>query len=174
MAESWRTVRITIDEHTIATTDDPMVIIDPVWWLSDFYHGLDEYEKSLAQFTKAQRQVWAVLWFDSEVCNGGFHQFFSNSTGAVWPEALEGFEAMELMQAHQLLHDAVERMGGSPSLDGTERNTQLHNVCPDFDDLDDGYYKLIEEMDFAAAIMKFIRGRPQDFYFSGDVRKPVA
>ena len=57
--------------------------------------------------------LFAAHWCQSEVCNGGFHQFFSNSTGVLGPEALDAFQAMGLKEWAALLEEAM-RFFGSP------------------------------------------------------------
>lgn len=173
MASTERAVRIVIDARLIAETDDPMVVIDPVWWTADFYANIAKYEASLAQFSRPQRYVWAVLWYDSEVCNGGHSQFYSNSTGMVWRDALAGHLAIPLSEAHDILQESIRRLGGSPSFDRTERNAQLDLTRACFDDLDDRYYSFIREIDLGERVMTYIRRHSRDFYFVGDVVKPV-
>src|SRR5262245_22080262 len=53
----------------------------------------------------------AVWWCDSEVCNGGFHQFFSNSTGILAPEAAAGFRAIGLNDCAEIVEQAIEMFG---------------------------------------------------------------
>lgn len=166
-------VPIVVDAALIAKTDDPMVVIDPVWWTADFYSDIAKYEASLAQFSLPQRYVWAVLWYDSEVCNGGHSQFYSNSTGMIWRDALAGLMAVPLSEGFDILNESVRRMGGSPSFDLTERNIQLDAMNDSFDDLDDRYYRFIREIRLDQRLMAYIRMRADDFFFAGEVLKPV-
>jgi hypothetical protein len=173
MVSSERAVRIVIDARLISETDDPMVVIDPVWWTADFYEDIAKYEASLSKFSRPQRHVLAVLWYDSEVCNGGHSQFYSNSTGMVWRDALAALLAIPLSEAHDILQESARRLGGTPSFDRTERNTQLDVSRANFGDLDDRYYEFIREIDLGKRVMTYIRRHAQDFYFAGDVVKPV-
>lgn len=173
MASREKVVRIVIDAHLISETNDPMVVIDPVWWTADFYEDIAKYEASLSQFSRPQRYVWAVLWYDSEVCNGGHSQFYSNSTGMVWRDALAGHLAIPLSEAYDILQESVRRLGGGPSFDRTERNTQLDVSRANFADLDDRYYEFVREIDLGKRVMTYIRRHARDFYFVGDVMKPA-
>jgi len=114
-----------------------------------------------------------MLWYDAEVCNGGHHQFYSNSTGVVWPNALAGFEAAGMLTIASILRESADRLGGRPSLVKSERNRQLEVTAVDFGDLDDRYYAYNRAQDFDASIMKYIRESPAEFYFSGFVEKPT-
>jgi hypothetical protein len=165
-------VHIEIDDGTIAT-GDPWAVIQPVWWLATIYHGPAAYEHSLQQFSGSQRLVWAVLWYRQEVNNGGHRQFYSNSTGIVWRDALEGFEALGITRGAKILRISAERLGGSPALDREERNEQLISQDPDFHDLDEAFGDLQKRVDINESIMKFIRDRSSDFYFSGTIERTV-
>ena len=163
--------RVVIDVTTVAG-DDPMAVIDPVWWAGNIYDGPEAYDLSLAAFSLPQRLVFAMLWYDAEVCNGGHSQFYSNSTGIVWIDALRGFEAVGLEQFELLLRESAGQLGGSPSLIRAERENQMERLQPDFDDLDDRYFAIRGD-NFDSATMAYIRARPSHFYFSGMVEKPL-
>lgn len=163
-------VHIEIDQAVIER-GNPMDVIEPVWWLASIYDGPGTYESSLAPFTSSQRLVWAMLWYQAEVNNGGHHQFYYNPTGIVWRDALDGFEAIGAPEAAAILQESADRLGGNPSLDYETRQGQLDTMAPDFGDLDSRFYQLegIRE-----GMNAFIRSRPEDFLFSGTVVRPVA
>jgi hypothetical protein len=50
-------------------------------------------------------------WCQSEVCNGGFHQFFHNSTGLLAPEAVDGFEAIGARELGSTTGEAMRYFG---------------------------------------------------------------
>ena len=159
---------------TDATIDgtDYMAVINPVWYSVSIYDGREQYEKDIAKFSREQRFVFACAWYLSEVNNGGHDQFFSNSTGVVWKDALNGFKAMGLEDFSAVVAESARRLGGSPSLDRTEREDQLEHLQPEFDDLDDRIYALENEVDVDKKFMEFIRSHRSKFYFSGKVAMP--
>lgn len=163
---------VRVDDATIAR-GHAMEVIDPVWWTANIYDGPAAYDQSLKQFSKAQRLVHAMLWYREEVDNGGHEQFYSNSTGIVWRDALEGFEAAAMPEVAAIVRESANRLGGSPSLVREERQKQLKTMAPKFDDLDGKYYEYDKRADVEAKIMEYIRSRPKDFYFTGRVRKIV-
>ncbi len=165
-------VHVQVNDNTIAA-GDPAVIISPVWWLATIYDGPVASEHRLQQFSHAQRLVWAVLWYLKETNNGGHRQFYSNSTGIVWRDAIEGFEAIGISRAASILRISAQRLGGSPALDREERNEQLIAVQPEFADLDEAFWAMQEKCYFTQVIMKFIRANPSDFYFSGIIERVV-
>lgn len=124
-------------------------------------------------FSRSQWYVFALEWYIAEVNNGGHDQFYSNSTGIVWRDALEGCRAIGTLGFADILQQLAERLGGSPSLDRDERSQQLTELASDFNDLDDRFFKIQTNEDVDGRVMSFIRERPADFYFDGVVELPV-
>jgi Domain of unknown function (DUF4375) len=68
----------------------------------------------LLQFGKVRPELgylFASHWCQSEVCNGGFDQFFYNSTGVLAPEAAAGFQAIGLDDLAALVRQAMDVFG---------------------------------------------------------------
>lgn len=86
-------------------------VVEPAWGTVSIYDGPEVF---LEQFSKVPQDVgrlFAIHWCVSEICNGGFHQFFHNSTGVLAPEALEGFRAVGLPECATLLKQAMAFFG---------------------------------------------------------------
>ena len=149
---------------------DSYEIIEPVWWSVSICDGLEQYTKDLSAFSKEQRLVLACHWYMAEVNNGGHDQFYSNGTGIVWQDALEGFSAIGQPKIAKLISESVKKMGGSPSFDQEERQDVMERIQPDFDDLDRKFYDMKSDP-IEGALMKYINARPQAFYFSGVVKQ---
>jgi Domain of unknown function (DUF4375) len=167
----YEIVDICVDEGAIAA--DPWVALVPVWWTATIYDGPEQYELSLMPFSRSQRLLFAVVWYRNEVNNGGHQQFFSNSTGIVWRDALGALDAMELPNLSSILAEAATRLGGSPSLDRAERMEQLDTFAPNFRDLDRRFYEAEKKLNLDDQIAKFIRTRPAGFFFVGKIRRAV-
>jgi hypothetical protein len=89
--------------------------------------------------------------FEAEINNGGFDQYFFNSTGN---QASETAEALKRIEAHHtagILERAMARFpGGSPSRDWNKRQDQLERASPDgkaFDEEDKAFYKYEDKLD---------------------------
>jgi hypothetical protein len=173
LQSTWQmiTEHIRIDDEVI-DKGDPWAVIEPVWWTGNIYDGEAEYEKSLARFSKEQRFLLAVNWYVTEVNNGGHEQFYYNSTGIVWKDALAGFREMGLDEAAAILEESAERLGGNPSLDRERRWEQMDAHEPTFDDLDDRFYDLEDTIDLDAVMQEYIVQHREAFYYEGDVTKP--
>jgi hypothetical protein len=73
--------------------------------------------------------LYAVRWCDAEVCNGGFHQFYTNPTGVLGPEAAEGFEAIGMKQVVAVVRDTL-RFSGDRSRGGKSDGASALRECP--------------------------------------------
>jgi hypothetical protein len=94
--------------------------------------------------------IYAANWCVSEVDNGGFLQFFWNTTGILAPEASAGFERMGATVPARILTDAM-RFFGAQYPRGRERRMQLlGGGVPDtrksrpFEAEDDAFYGWFE------------------------------
>lgn len=165
-------VHVEINDATIASGDS-WAVIHRVWWSATIYDGPAKYEHSLESFSLAQRYVFAIRWYVSEVSNGGHKQFYGNSTGIVWEDARDGFIAIGLPHAASIIKASADCIGGSPSLDHQERLDQLEHHQPDFEGCDDSLYALLKKVDLEAMLISYIRSRPSEFYFAGEIVRVV-
>jgi hypothetical protein len=167
-------VQVVINDETIANGNIE-AIIEPVSLAAtaSFQEGQWLYEHSLRSFSPSQRQLVAVWWYLAEVLNGGHGQFYSNSTGIVWQDAIAGLEAIGLPAAAEILKQTGELMGGAPSADREERQQQIADLQVDFKHCDRAFFKVKKQVDFRAKMLDFIRSRPSDFYFSGTIERYV-
>lgn len=164
-------VHVLIDQKMIATTDNPFSLIEPVWWGANIYDSYKDYESSLAKFSRGQRLFFAIQWYAEEVDNGGHDQFYSNSTGIVWADALKGFREIGFSEAEAILGESAKRMGGQPPFDREERNKVLDVKMPKFKDLDDRFYKVEANLD--AKMLDYARKHPKEFLFDGVIERPA-
>lgn len=162
---------VKIDDKVMETRD-PMKVIDPLWWTVSIYDSKEKYEKDLASFSFHQRAVFALMWYMTEVNNGGHSQFYSNSTGIVWEDAMNGFELIGLMEGKEIIEESARRFGARPSFDRTERENALDKLDEDFDDLDSRFYKLDSTVNITDNIADYILKNKTAFYFEGDIEIP--
>jgi hypothetical protein len=88
-------------------------LVEPVWRSISIYAGPEDFLRQFRAVRPEVGHLFAAHWCQSEVRNGGLHQFFSNPTGVLAPEALEGFSAIGLAEWAGILAEAV-RFFGSP------------------------------------------------------------
>lgn len=161
-----------IDEKVIEARD-PMKVIQPLWLSVSIEDSKDEYEKNLQPFSSHQRAVFAMMWYIYEVDNGGHSQFYSNSTGIVWEDAMKGFELIGLIEGKEIIEESAKRFETRPSFDRTERRIALDKLDKNFDDLDSRFYKLDRAVNITERIADYILKNKAGFYFEGHVEVPV-
>jgi hypothetical protein len=127
-------------------------VVEPYAEAVSIYDGATRFLQEFAAIPLAARTLLAAHWCVSEVCNGGFHQFFSNSTGVSAPEAEEAFRSIGLPNIAAVVHDATgffeapfprDREIRQRMLEGYE-NSRPSNPDP-FVALDKRFYELVSQ-----------------------------
>lgn len=149
--------------------DDSYLIghaLKPLWSAVDFYQDEATYEASLRGATPGQRALYACVWYLSEVKNGGHLQFFGNSTGMVWSDAIAGFRLFGAEQYAQILEQAVEHFPhGSPCKARARRHEQLSSIgMKAFEQLDDQLFALDKDAESESFFTAFIKEHPNEFF----------
>jgi Domain of unknown function (DUF4375) len=76
--------------------------------------------------TLSERMIFAFTWLAREVQNGGFHQYFFNSAGDYWRDALEGLVAIGDEHGLAMFRQTLSIFpDGTPSTDRFTRQDQL-------------------------------------------------
>ena len=162
---------ITVEE--IQATDDMWTINEPMYWSINIYGSYDDYIETSKRFTLEQRYLNAICWYFAEVNNGGHHQFFYNSTGIVWEDALAGLRLFKMDELAENLQSVINYFGGSIPFDRAERWTILQDWenNPEFfdflDEKDDAVYTydgIFEDV--------FVHENPHLFVFDGTYTIP--
>lgn len=138
-------------------------------------HDLDGYRErvwatvekhGVGGLNEAQRHYYAVTLFNNEVNNGGLSQYFFNSSGNHWRDAIAGLEVMGSKERQAVLREAIAKFGNAgPSANRDERMTQLAAIARAddklFSELDSRYYKSAEVIDVLA--MRYVLNHPDAF-----------
>ena len=98
-------------------------LIEPVWLKLNrsWDDGPEEFVRRFRSVGPEIGHLYAAHWCQSEVCNGGLHQFFSNTTGLLAPEALAGFRAIGATDWAKILAEAMKHFGESYPRDRKQR-----------------------------------------------------
>jgi hypothetical protein len=112
------------------------------------------------------KMLHTTSWVEAEVSNGGFQQYFWNSTGEFANEAVAGFELLDAKEHAELMRRAI-------AIADVERPTREQYQAQDsvqafsesykhtrLGDLDDEFYKL---PDLSTVRVRLIRERPELF-----------
>ncbi len=92
---------------------DYWTLVQPVWLPLNhsWDDGTDEFVRRFRSVRPEVGHLYAAHWCQSEVCNGGFHQFFFNTTGLLAPEAFEAFRAIGAVEWAEVLAEAMKHFG---------------------------------------------------------------
>ena|ERR1700722_17639006 len=133
-------------------------LVEPIWM--PLNRSWEDPEKFVRKYGRVRREaghLYAAHWCQSEVRNGGFHQFFSNTTGLLAPEALEGFRAIGMTEWADVLADAMKQFGTPYPRDRDNREKLLpvrdrrpREVWDPFYKLDKRFYESTDDWEDAA------------------------
>ena len=124
--------------------------VEPYWGSISIYDGADRFLAAFRNTPEVPRNLFAAHWCQSEVCNGGLHQFFTNPTGVLAPEAVAGFQVIGLSALSRLVTDAMAFFGSEYPREQEDRISALDAYAAEhgdawnpFGDLDDRFYELL-------------------------------
>jgi len=137
--------------------------------------GLDGFEQRISDkenqtgyesLSELQRFYSAVFMCDAEINNGGLAQYFVNSSGDQWKDAVAGLKAMGFNERLTIVNEAIAKFGNQgPSTDRNVRQDQLSKLFNRndsiFDALDSRYFKSPEVTEVLAT--RFVLAHPDGF-----------
>ena len=126
----------------------------------NIYDGRKAWEASIKDIPPAAVHLWSLHWLHLEVYNGGFMQFFWNSTGVLAPEARDGFLAIGMPEVAEVVQGAMDKIG-RPYLFEKEEREQLFmsETNPDeleFNKEDISFYEIADTKKFFRRVPKFV------------------
>ena len=138
----------------------------PIKDFVSIYDGPEVFLRDLNKVGREQGLLWSARWCLDEVCNGGFDQFFGNSTGVLAPEAVQGFRMIRARAMVQITSRAMAMLGSPYLRDRTERGRALRKIrkpgkrreeWDPFYNLDEQVYALEKRGGFEPLAVEFIR-----------------
>ncbi len=153
------------------TLDDSQVVSaaeGPAGDWVDIYSGPEYFLEQYKRLPAPVRCLHAVVWMSSEVANGGYDQFFHNSTGVVAPEALDGLRLFGAQQDYDELAKVMAAFpGGGPSRDQEMRLKQkAERWGANLIESEFPSPKWPRSRDLEAILARYIRAHPEDFFRS--------
>jgi hypothetical protein len=125
---------------------------------------IDVYRRKGAKgLTEPQLYYLTLCWLDAEVRNGGFSQFYFNSSGELAPYAVKATKAVgapELAAIIQKANALFDKDGPDP--DRNKRMDQLSKIdLKALEELDTRYYKCSEQL--SELLPKYVAANPEAF-----------
>ena len=139
----------------------------------NIYGEPEEYLEQLKNVAEPHAMLYAANWCQIEVCNGGFYQFFHNSTGILAPEAVGGFKLIGVPRAANVVMMAMRMLGRAYPRARRRRMAKLVRIRkPEdlkaerspFDKLDNAFYKVTGTSEFPEQADLFIRNHMALFF----------
>lgn len=165
-----------VPRSSVANPDDA----DEVAWvvIERMYDELRtpyEPDPRLETCSLGQRALYALHWTRSEVVNGGFSQFFLNSTGSLWREAVDGARHVGADDYAAIIEGAGKAFpDGSPPGEVEERRALLglesllddlsEEVFERFDPFDDAFYDLLDRKPLSDVLAAYVWSHPAEFF----------
>ena len=119
--------------------------VEPFWKQISIHEGPATFCRQFAAVPREVGHLFAAHWCQSEVCNGGFHQFFSNSTGVLAPEAATGFATIGMPGCQATILEAMDVFGHPYPRERDARIERLASLDRDaFGELDCRFYDLLD------------------------------
>lgn len=127
----------------------------------------DEYQV-VTKLTKGRQAIYTTFYLEAEVCNGGFNQYFYNSTGRFAKEASQGLAKIGAVKLTNLMNQAINIYAENEQEITKEQDGTLEGFSNSYDDnpldeLDDIFYALIKEENLSALRINYIRNNPKEF-----------
>ena len=124
----------------------------------NFYDGRDAWLRSTESVPREAVLLFAVHWLHLEVYNGGFWQYFFNSTGTTYPEASEGFSAIGMQEVAEIVDHAASKLGEAFPFDAKARQKIVGDPSDrmNFEDLEAQFYAKADTDQFFRKLPKFV------------------
>ena len=127
--------------------------------------GIDD--GTSADLTPGQRALWALWVVDGEVANGGFEQFFFNSSGSLMDESIDSAERVGADHHAQILRQAAALYPNSEVPEDRDERERLLQSFPKSADrtlraLADRWYARDGELE--QKMVAYVEGHPDEFF----------
>lgn len=126
----------------------------------------DEY-KIIKKQSKGIQYIWCVWWLEAEVNNGGFNQYFYNSSGQFAEEAYEACEGIGAHKTASIVQEAIKILFNEMDLyRKTKEAGTLEAFMESYNETelgrcDEEFYKYQDNLN--GLIVTYIRSHYQEF-----------
>ena len=117
--------------------------------LFDFFNKNRSDGERLDALNPHQRIIYVTQTLEQEVNNGGFSQYFYNSSGDLANELVDAFTAIGAPKTAAICEKALSPFKGAVPTDRTERQSKLDRIRGDklWEKCDDAFYEYEEDLE---------------------------
>jgi hypothetical protein len=152
-----------------------VAVSEPLWSLwsgSSAAEDAESINEFFGQLNEGQRHILAVAICRSEIANGGVDQFFLESTGKIWPQALEGLRTIKAEKYVKLLEKVLTLFANGTAPTETKARNDALNSLPDgktdkvFESVNEKWDELdsSDKNSLAVFCARYIRSNPAYFF----------
>ena len=133
-------------------------IYEPYYDDFNFYEGREKWLESIKDIPEKAVYLFSIHWLHLEVYNGGFWQYFHNSTSVSSPEAIKGFSIIGMKDVSDIIKKASSKLGNEFPMDLETRREIVGDPenRMDFDELEELFYELADTKKFFRKKPKFV------------------
>ncbi|WP_164658552.1 DUF4375 domain-containing protein [Tropicibacter sp. Alg240-R139] len=123
---------------------------EPYYDTFNFCEGRKEWLRSISTPPLKAVHLFSLHWLHLVVYNGGFWQYFYNSTGTSAPEVVEGFATIGMPEVCSIVQDAMSKLGTPYPGDKATREVIVGpwDDGMDIGELNDAFYELADTETF--------------------------
>lgn len=134
-------------EHIWSMTDTNDFVIA----MMEHLENKTQYGDDMSVLSEAERIFYITQTLEMEVNNGGFSQFFHNSSGSFANELVRAFTAIEANATAAICRKAVEALGQDISVDTDAREEMLDALESEainaiWEECDDAFYDYEDDL----------------------------
>lgn len=117
-------------------------------------------DKDFESLNSIEKNILYIEMLEGQVNNGGFDQYFFNSSGAYAPETLIALKEIKATQMAELLNRAIKVFPTTPIPKDTEQRREYmedvpENISGTWDKLDGEFYKNPENL--AGLVIEYVK-----------------
>jgi hypothetical protein len=131
-------------------------VFAPYYESFNFYEGRDKWLESIRDVPEPAVFLFSVHWLHLEVYNGGFWQYFANSTCISCPEAIAGFNAIGMPDVTDLVEQSSKQVGEPFPYDMDVRRKIVGGPHDRMSFEDDRFYELADTNKIFRRVPRFV------------------
>jgi hypothetical protein len=143
--------------------------IEPIWGDLPYSESFSRLNDFMNELTEGQRYLISLDWCQKKIRNGGFKQFFENSTGNLVPWAIPGFSVIGAKKYSELLEVAASMLGSEYPTSRNERKKIISGFSRSniekLESLTDQFIELLwsDDEDLEKYRGKYVKDHPDQF-----------
>lgn len=154
--------RMTKIDEILQLEDETEIIIQ----IGEILWDKSKNDKDFESLNEYEKNVLFIEMLEGEVNNGGFDQYFFNSSGEFAHETLNALESINAPKMAELLNQAINIFPNLPIPKDTETRRELmedlpENISDKWDNLDDNFYEYPENL--AGLVIEYVKKNKSQF-----------